>query len=279
VRPGQAPGHAVEVIAGRLTPSFQHQLQPGGIGVRTRDFAQRQQGRIEDLPRLLRRLFRERVVGALALAARLHEVDAAQMAEMGRDARLAQVQDFLQLGDGQFLLLQQRQNAQPGRIVERLPEGAVGHFPRPVTSSYRDASMVFGAGRLGVESPTNPMDGFGCASSLKIYMSNLPVFLFLICWFGVLAWMIYRVKKFHGLAGAMFGVAVKRTVGEVHGGRSNLVGITLRVDSLEQNSADKAIGLELVAKSMGSYQLSPIALSADEARKLIGLIESALNGG
>jgi len=108
-------------------------------------------------------------------------------------------------------------------------------------------------------------------------MGNLFVFLFFICWFGVLGWMLFRVKKYHGLAGAMFGAPVKRTVGEVQGVRQNIVGLTLRVDVLEGGSPDKAVGLELVAKSVGSYQLSPIALSTDETRRLIGFLESALS--
>jgi hypothetical protein len=95
-----------------------------------RGLPQSQQGRVEDLARLLRQLFHQRIIGALALAARLDQADAAQMGEVGRDARLAEVEDFLQLGDGKLLLLQQRENAQAGGIVEGLPERAIGHdFP------------------------------------------------------------------------------------------------------------------------------------------------------
>ena len=53
-----------------------------------------------------RELFDQRVIGALALAPRLDEADAAQMREVRRDARLAEVEDFLQFRDGEFLFLE-----------------------------------------------------------------------------------------------------------------------------------------------------------------------------
>ena len=43
-------------------------------------------------------------------------VDAAQVREMGRDARLAEVQDFLEFGDGKLFFLQQQQNPQAAGI-------------------------------------------------------------------------------------------------------------------------------------------------------------------
>jgi hypothetical protein len=43
---------------------------------------------------------------------------------------LAEVEDFLEFGDGEFLFLEQREDAEPGGVVEGLPESAVRHdFP------------------------------------------------------------------------------------------------------------------------------------------------------
>ena len=99
----------------------------GGIGFGAGDFAEGEEGGVEDLARFLAEFFDERVVGALAFAARMDEADAAEMGEVGRDARLAEVENFLQLGDGEFLFLQQGENAQAGGVVQGLPEGAERH--------------------------------------------------------------------------------------------------------------------------------------------------------
>ena len=123
----EAPGDAVEVVARGGAAFFEHEPESGGIGGGAGDFLQGEQGGVEDLARFLGELFDERVVGALALAAGLDESDAAQMGEVRGDAGLAEVEDFLQLRDGEFLLLQQREDAEPGGIVEGLPEGAEGH--------------------------------------------------------------------------------------------------------------------------------------------------------
>ena len=58
----------------------------------------------------------ELVEGALALPPGLHQAGILQQAQMGRDARLAHPRDFLQLIDRQFVLLQQRHDAQARRV-------------------------------------------------------------------------------------------------------------------------------------------------------------------
>ncbi len=123
----EAAGDAVEVFAGGGAALFQDEFEPGGIGLGAGDFGEGEQGGFEDLAGFLAELFDERIISALAFAAGLDEADAAQMGEVGGDAGLAEVEDFLELGDGKLLLLEQRENAQAGGIVEGLPERAVGH--------------------------------------------------------------------------------------------------------------------------------------------------------
>ena len=41
---------------------------------------------------------------------------AAQVGQVGRNARLAEVQDFLQFSDGKLFTLEQQQDAQPVRV-------------------------------------------------------------------------------------------------------------------------------------------------------------------
>jgi hypothetical protein len=94
--------------------------------------------------------------------------------------------------------------------------------------------------------------------------------------FAVIAWLLFRAFQFRGLRGAMFGARIQATVGEVAGGGS-VVNTVLKVHVLD-NPPDKAVGIELVAKSLASYQVMPITLSVTEANTLVGLLQSATRG-
>ena len=67
----------------------------------------------------------ELVEGALALPPGLHQAGVLQQPQMRRDARLAHPRDLLQLVDRQFVLLQQRHDAQ-ARGVGQGAEGFEG---------------------------------------------------------------------------------------------------------------------------------------------------------
>ena len=88
---------------------------------------------------------------------------------------------------------------------------------------------------------------------------------------------IVKVIKHGGFKAAMFGAGVKNTVGEVSGNGPKRMNLSLKVHELD-SAPDKAVGLELVAKSVSSYQMTPITLSISEAQKLIALIAKATNG-
>lgn len=103
---------------------------------------------------------------------------------------------------------------------------------------------------------------------------NLPAILF----FGTIALLVgaffYKIVQHGGFKAAMFGARIDRTVGEVAGGGVKLMNVGLRIHKLG-GGPEKAVGVELVAKSLSSYQMMPMTLSVVEARRLIGLLEAA----
>ena len=88
---------------------------------------------------------------------------------------------------------------------------------------------------------------------------------------------IYKLTKHGGFRGAMFGATIKNTIGEVSGSGPKLMSLSMRVHESD-GPREKAVGLELVAKSLASYQMTPITLSVSEANKLTVLIDRATNG-
>lgn len=103
---------------------------------------------------------------------------------------------------------------------------------------------------------------------------NLPMIFFL----GILALAVgaflYKTLQHGGFKAAMFGAPIERTVGEVASGGVKLMNVVLRVHKLG-GGREKAVGVELVAKSLASYQMMPVTLSVAEAKKLIMLLEAA----
>lgn len=86
---------------------------------------------------------------------------------------------------------------------------------------------------------------------------------------------LYRIFKHGGFKAAFFGASIQRTVGEVTGRARKIINVSLRVHELG-GGADRAVGVEYVAKGFASYQMMPITLSKAEANKLIRLLESAV---
>ncbi len=94
----------------------------------------------------------------------------------------------------------------------------------------------------------------------------------------IVATFLFKMFKHGGFKGAMFGASIKNTIGEVAGSGSKIMKLSLKVHELDDETQEKAVGLELVAKSLGSFQMTPIALSVSEAKKLAELLNSATNG-
>src|SRR6266513_3156812 len=75
----------------------------------------------------------------------------------------------------------------------------------------------------------------------------------------------------------MFGGHIERTVGEVRG-TGRVANVKLRVHALSGGGEDRAVGVELVATTIGSYQMLPITLSVEGAEELIDLLKEATSG-
>jgi hypothetical protein len=111
-----------------------------------------------------------------------------------------------------------------------------------------------------------------------MHFENIAPFLFVAFFVFMVGSFLVKMYKNGGFKGAMFGAPIVNTVGEVSGTGSKIMGITVRVHVLGGDSPDRSVGLEFVAKSVASYQMMPVSLSAIEAKKLIGLLESATKG-
>lgn len=101
----ESTGDAVEVFASRGAAFFEDDFTRGAVFGGVGNFFQRAFGGIKQLACFDREAFGEGIVGMLAFAAGFDEPCRAQDTEVGGDARLAEVEDFLQFRDGEFLVL------------------------------------------------------------------------------------------------------------------------------------------------------------------------------
>jgi hypothetical protein len=101
--------------------------------------------------------------------------------------------------------------------------------------------------------------------------------LFWVFFVGIAGYFMFRMVRYGGFKAAMFGAGIERTVGEVAGLRHPPVSSVLKVHVLGGGDPEKAVGLEFVAKSIASYQMFPFTLSSGEARKLISLLQNAVD--
>jgi hypothetical protein len=88
--------------------------------------------------------------------------------------------------------------------------------------------------------------------------------------------LLHRIFTYGGLSGAMFGATIRRTLGEAKASGGFITGV-IRVHILD-GKPEKVVGLEVMTRSIASYQVEPVSFSADEARKLAALIQSAATG-
>lgn len=102
-----------------------------------------------------------------------------------------------------------------------------------------------------------------------------PQYIFFALFTAFIGYFIYRMIKHGGFKGAMFGAGIKHTLGEVSGSGPKMMSTLVRVHELDGASSEKKVGVEFVAKSVGSYQMMPISLSANEARDLAKMLNDA----
>src|SRR5438045_4638379 len=98
--------------------------------------------------------------------------------------------------------------------------------------------------------------------------------LFFIFFGAIVVTFAYRIVRYRGFKAAMFGASIDRTVGEVEGTGTTLGRVRLRVHALS-GGRDRAVGVELVATTIASYQMLPITLSVTDTEELIALLKEA----
>ena len=110
-------------------------------------------------------------------------------------------------------------------------------------------------------------------------ISYIPLFL-VVCAF---LWVLFNILKYGGIKASMFRGKIQQTVGSIPitCGWSSRKGICrgelkVHVIELKSDKKEKGVGLEMIYKSPLSYRMTPITLSATEAKSLTQLIEDAL---
>ena len=104
---------------------------------------------------------------------------------------------------------------------------------------------------------------------------DTPKLIFIVVLGATVAFFLFNFVKFGGFKAAMFGARIERTVGEAQGSDGHIMKTLVRVHVLD-GGPDKAVGLEFVARSFTSYQMTPITLSSSQARDLIRQLQSAV---
>lgn len=100
---------------------------------------------------------------------------------------------------------------------------------------------------------------------------HFPSILFWLVFAGMLLYFGFNIIRRGGLKGAFFDATITRTVGVVEAAGVKLVTQRIKVRTLGRNN-ESLIGIEVVSKAIGSYELRPVALSKDQAQRLVTLL-------
>lgn len=92
---------------------------------------------------------------------------------------------------------------------------------------------------------------------------------------ALVAVLLWPLVKYGGWKAASFGAKISRTVGEVPGVRRGLFTVTVKVHRLVEGATDRAVALEVVAKSPLSYQVMPVTLTEAATRDLVKMLDEA----
>jgi hypothetical protein len=99
-------------------------------------------------------------------------------------------------------------------------------------------------------------------------------YVFLVIIVSISAYLIQQVMKFGGIKAAMFGAPIESTLGEIILHKRGITRIKMKVHRLGGDNSERAIGLEVIKKNLGNYQVTPITLSVAEAKELSVLLDT-----
>jgi hypothetical protein len=105
-------------------------------------------------------------------------------------------------------------------------------------------------------------------------------YIFFAVFGAVVLHLLYQVISKGGFRGAIFGAPVIRTIGAMDLGRKGLLRTRVKVHCLEARENDSpSVGIEVVHSTVGSFSMSPVSLTREQARELSVLLSQAANGG
>jgi len=94
--------------------------------------------------------------------------------------------------------------------------------------------------------------------------------------FAVLITLIFQLIRRRSLKGAMFGAEITETVGSFEIWKSSAGKRVLSVHRLkEEEENDRAVGIDITSSGFGSFRITPITLSSEQARKLAEMLDEA----
>jgi len=91
---------------------------------------------------------------------------------------------------------------------------------------------------------------------------------------GGFLFFAYRFARF-GFKGSFFGGRIRRTFGEVRLSPLNGPSGTVRIHEIE-GSNEPLVGIEIVQKTLLSYDMTPITISRSDTVKLVKMLGEAL---
>lgn len=85
-----------------------------------------------------------------------------------------------------------------------------------------------------------------------------------------------RIRQRGGVAGVLVGEDIARTIDRVEAHATGMSSGEMRVHRFAGASSDRDVGLELVLRTVGSYQSMTAGLSRQQARELAAMIRRGL---
>lgn len=87
-------------------------------------------------------------------------------------------------------------------------------------------------------------------------------------------YFIFRIIKYKGFRGALFGGEITKTFGEIELSKPGMLKTKLRIHRIKADGKND-VGIEVISKSPLSYHVYPVKLSREEATRLAELITRA----
>ena len=99
---------------------------------------------------------------------------------------------------------------------------------------------------------------------------------FWIVFAAIAIYFVFNIFRRGGLKGALFNAEIVGTIGEIEASGPKLIKQVLKVHTLKRDG-DRLVGVEVVSKSVASYQMLPIVLTPAQAQDLVSVLQLALH--